>query len=511
MKLPLRVKHIDWYLFTTFIQLFCATFFICLFIVVMQFLWLHINDFVGKGLPFGVMMEFFFYSSLTSVPLALPLAILLASLMTFGNLGESLELLAMKSAGISLFRIMKSLTIFIAAVCIGAFFFSNNVIPYAQRKMWTLMFSIRQKSPELEIPVGEFYSGIQGWNIYVRDRDNRTGRMENLMIYDYSNGFDNASVTTADSAYIRLTADKMNLKLTLYNGESFENLNKQRTGMGGNIPYRRETFAEKEILIDFDANFNRMDESLMENQHISKNIVRLTHDIDSVSLLRDSTRTSFATEMTTRKYFGQSYSARELEKMAEQPADATAPTLLNADSLFASLSQEEMERVAQNAESRARTVMNDVEYRRAVIEEMDDFYIRHDIEWHRKFTLSFACLIFFFIGAPLGAIVRKGGLGMPVVVSVVFFIIYYIIDTAGQKMAREGVWDVWQGMWLSSAVLLPIGIFLTYKAATDSALFNADAYKLFFARVKRLFKAQRERIKSLFSNRKAKGNDAIRA
>jgi len=484
MRNPLYIKHIDRYLFTTFIQLLCATFFICLFIVVMQFLWLHINDFVGKGLPLGVMMEFFFYTSLTSVPLALPLAILLASLMTFGNLGESLELLAMKSAGISLFRIMQSLTIFIAFVCIGGFFFSNNVIPYAQRKMWSLMFSIRQKSPELEIPVGEFYSGIQGWNIYVRNRDNRTGRLENLMIYDYSNGFDNASVTTADSAYIRLTADKMNLKLTLYNGESFENLDRQQIGGSGNIPYRRETFAEKEILIEFDANFNRMDESMLDNQHISKNIVRLTHDIDSVEHLRDSTRNLFATEMTTRKYFGQSYSEQELEKMAAAPPTA-APKTLNADSLFASLSQEEMQRVIQNAESRARTVMNDVEYRRAVIEEMSDFYIRHDVEWHRKFTLSFACLIFFFIGAPLGAIVRKGGLGLPVVISVAFFIIYYIIDTTGQKMAREGVWEVWQGMWLSSAVLLPIGIFLTYKAATDSALFNADAYKLFLAKVKK--------------------------
>lgn len=487
MRFPLHIKHIDRYLFATFIQLFCATFFICLFIVVMQFLWLHINDFVGKGLPLGVMIEFFFYSSLTSVPLALPLAILLASLMTFGNLGESLELLAMKSAGISLFRIMKSLTYFIAVVCIGAFFFSNNVIPYAQSKMWTLMFSIRQKSPELEIPVGEFYSGIQGWNLYVRDRDNRTGELKDIMIYDFSDGFSNASVTTADAAYIRLTADKKNLKLTLYNGESFENLNQQTTGVRtGNIPYRRETFAEKEILIDFDANFNRMDESMMSNQHISKNIVRLTHDIDSVNTLRDSTRTAFSEEMTTRKYFGQAYSERELEKIAAQPVDV-AMAEIDVDSLFLTLSQDDMEKAMRQAVSRARNVMNDIEYRRAVIEEMDAYYIRHDIEWHRKFTLSFACLIFFFIGAPLGAIVRKGGLGLPVVISVVFFIIYYIIDTTGQKMAREGLWQVWEGMWLSSAVLLPIGIFLTYKAATDSALMNADAYKIFFARIKRLF------------------------
>jgi lipopolysaccharide export system permease protein len=239
-------------------------------------------------------------------------------------------------------------------------------------------------------------------------------------------------------------------------------------------------------LIDFDANFNRMDESMMSNQHISKNIVRLTHDIDSVNTLRDSTRTAFSEEMTTRKYFGQAYSERELENIAAQPTDV-AMAEIDVDSLFLTLSQDDMEKAMRQAVSRARNVMNDIEYRRAVIEEMDAYYIRHDIEWHRKFTLSFACLIFFFIGAPLGAIVRKGGLGLPVVISVVFFIIYYIIDTTGQKMAREGLWQVWEGMWLSSAVLLPIGIFLTYKAATDSALMNADAYKIFFARIKRLF------------------------
>ncbi len=488
MKNPFRIKHIDRYMFASFIQLFAATFFICLFIVVMQFLWLHINDFVGKGLPFSVILEFFFYSSLTSVPLALPLAILLASLMTFGNLGESLELLAMKSAGISLFRIMRSLTVFIALLCIGAFFFSNNVIPTAQKKMWTLMFSISHKSPELEIPVGEFYSGINGLNIYVRQRDD-TGLMKNLMIYDFSNGFDKASVTTADSARIKLTADKLYLKLTLFNGEAFENLNKQQTGVGGNIPYRREVFAQKEILIEFDANFNRMDESLMNNQHISKNIVRLTNDIDSVNVVRDSLRHDYSKELTEQKYFAQSYSKRELEKLAEIQANDSLraeknknTTIFNADTLFASLTQSEMERVTRNAENRARSIRSDAEYKRAVINEADDFFVRHNVEWHRKFTLSFACLIFFFIGAPLGAIVRKGGLGMPVVVSVVFFIIYYIIDTTGQKMAREGIWEVWEGMWLSSAVLLPIGIFLTYKAATDSALFNADAYKLFFER-----------------------------
>ncbi|HPW90183.1 MAG TPA: LptF/LptG family permease [Paludibacteraceae bacterium] len=484
-----RIKRIDSYLFAHFIQLFFATFFICLFIVVMQFLWLHVDDLVGKGLPIDVLLEFFFYAALSSVPLALPLAILLASIMTFGNIGESLELLAMKSAGISLFRIMRSLIFFIALVSVGAFFFSNNVIPFAQKRMWTLMFSIRQKSPELEIPVGEFYSGIKGMNIYVRERDKKTGALKNIMIYDFTNGFDNASVTTADSAFIKLTADKMNLQLTMYRGEAFENLKRQEAaGLSGNVPYRRETFAKKEILLDFDANFSRMDESLMEDQHISKNIVKLTQDVDSSNLLRDSLRTQFSEEMTTKKYFGRVYDERPSDELAER---SDVPLRLDADSLFLTLPQPVMVRTMNQAVSRAQMVLNDVQYNRAVIGEVDDYFTRHNIEWHRKFTLSFACLIFFFIGAPLGAIVRKGGLGISVVVSVVFFIIYYIIDTTGQKMAREGLWYVWQGMWLSSAVLLPIGIFLTYKAATDSALFDLDSYKLFWERVKLLFRRGR--------------------
>ena len=489
-----RIKRVDSYLFANFIQLFFATFFICLFIVVMQFLWLHINDFVGKGLPMTVLLEFFSYTALTLVPLALPLAILLASLMTFGNMGENLELLALKSAGISLFRIMRSLLIFIAFICVGAFFFSNNVIPFAQKRMYTLMFSIRQKSPELEIPVGEFYSGIKGMNIYVRERDKTTNALKNIMIYDFSEGFDNASVTTADSAFIKLTADKMNLVLTLHRGESFENLRKQQSvGFSSNVPYRRETFSKKEVLIDFDANFSRMDESMMQDQHISKNIVKLTHDIDSANYLRDSLRQEFATEMTTKKFFERSFDKQFMPQ--NDSLRALEPVVLDADSLFLNLSQKQMETVMRNAYNRAQSVSNDVQYRRVVVTDVDDYYVRHNVEWHRKFTLSFACLIFFFIGAPLGAIVRKGGLGMPVVISVSFFIVYYIIDTTGQKLAREEMWQVWQGMWLSSAVLFPLGVFLTYKAATDSALFNADAYKLFWVHLKNYLIRKKGEIK----------------
>lgn len=480
------IKRIDSYSFKNFIGLFFVTFFICLFIVVMQFLWLHINDLVGKGVPFDVLIEFFFYAALTSTPLALPLAILLASLMSFGNLGERLELLAMKSAGVSLFRIMRSLFIFISFVVIGAFFFSNNVIPIAQKKMWTLLFSFRQNSPELEIPVGEFYSGIKGMNIYVRSKEHDTKALLNVMIYDYTGGFDNASVTTADTARISLTEDKMNLVLSLSNGEFFGNLEERQTAKKDHISYRREEFKTKELLIDFDANFKMMDESLLSGQHVSKNIVQLTHDIDSIEITRDSLRTSFLSVIMTDKYFTKAYEPTEKELKDTIPIGVSSVTL-HADSLFFAASQEQQVTIAQNAASRIESLASDMQYHKIIISNADSYYAQHNIEWHKKFTLSFACLIFFFIGAPLGAIIGKGGLGMPAVISVVLFVIYYIVDTFGKKMAREGLWEIWQGMWLSSFILLPIGIFFTYKAATDSQLFNPEAYKKAWSSTKNFF------------------------
>ena len=476
----LGIKRIDSYLFKNFISLFFITFFICLFIVVMQFFWLHIDDLVGKGLGLGGLLELFLYASLSMIPLSLPLAILLASLMTFGNLGERFELLAMKSAGISLFRIMRSLFVFIFFICIGAFFFSNNVIPVVQMKMWTLMISVQQKSPELDIPIGEFYSGVNGLHFYVRGKDHKTKVLKDVMIYDFSNGFNNASVTTADSARIQLTADKKNLMLTLYNGESFENLKKQELGLRSkSIPYRRETFVKKEVLVDFDANFNRMDESMMQDQHIIKDIVRLTNDIDSSLLVRDSLQQNFTREMVTTRYYHNVY---------EEEFELDELTPVFPDSLLLAMSQSDLKLTVNNALMTVKSTKNEVQYNHIIISDVDRYVIQHSVEWHRKFTLSFACLIFFFIGAPLGAIIRKGGLGMPVVVSVALFIIYYIIDTTGQKMAREGIWETWQGMWLSSAVLLPVGIFLTYKAATDSALFKSEAYAIFFNQVKEWIK-----------------------
>jgi len=439
---------------------------------------MEIDEIIGKGLPYGSIIKFFFYAWLSLVPLALPLAILLASLMSFGNMGERLELLAMKSAGVSLFRIMRTQTIFIALISLGAFVFSNNVIPVAQKRMWALTFSIRSKSPELSIPVGQFYSGVNGMQIYVRGKNRDTGAMTDVMLYDFSKGFANASVTTADTVFVKMTEDKMNLKFIFINGETFENMTEDNTFRSEGVPYRRETFRRREVLVDFDANFNVMSEEFLEGQHVAKNVVRLTHDIDSIRVVQDSLKMNYSNMLVQDKFFNHSYEKTNAEKIA------SIEETCNADSLFLNMRYDQQCRVARSMDNSVKMAKNDAEYNRAVIDEADSYYLRHAIEWHRKFTLSFACLIFFFIGAPLGAIIRKGGLGMPVVISVLMFIVYYIIDTSGIKMAQEQVIPVWAGLWVSSAVLLPIGVFLTYKAAKDSALFNAEAYKKLWGDIK---------------------------
>ena len=443
----------------------------------MQFLWKNFADLVGKGIGLDVIAEFFLYAIFYVIPMALPLAILLASLMTFGNLGENLELTAMKSAGISLFRIIRPLIFFISLVSIGAFYFSNNVLPITQKKLWTLILSLRQKSPELDVPVGEFYSGINGYNLYVRGKED--GLLKDMMIYDFSKGFDNAQIMVCDFGNIKLSEDKKYLLLTLYEGESFGNVEDQKINSTSFIPYRRETFGKKEILIDFDSDFTRFDESMLDNEYVSKNISQLTQTIDSVQKSLTLTSRTQASEMVYRHYF-----KREINpgKSLEIKKNISLKKF-NPDTLFLKLNQQEMENASSYALVNANELKSQVDVNRMMLG--DKVYInRHKIEWHRKFTLSFACLIFFFIGAPLGAIIRKGGLGMPVVTSVIMFIFYYIIDNTGFKMAREGLWSAFEGTWLSSSVLLPLGIFLTYKAATDATLFNFEEYTKFWNKIK---------------------------
>ena len=469
----------------SFLPLLLMTFFICLFIVLMQFLWKYIDDLVGKGLEVGVIAELFFYAALTMVPMALPLAVLLASLMTFGNLGERFELTAMKASGVSLLKSMRPLIVLMVFIAIGAFFFQNNVLPVAQTKMWTLLYSMRQKSPELEIPEGVFYDQIPGYNLFVQKKNADTGVLYDVMIYDLSSGFDNARVILADSGKMSMTADKKHLFLQLYQGEQFENLREQGNTRGA-VPYRRESFTDKEIMIAFDANFNRMDEDGMRNQYVGKNITELQATIDSVNARVDSIGNVYGNAIKEIPYLGVSYYKRTYENgvvVNKKQRPVTLEVPLDVDSLFHGKNEGTHKGYLTQALNKAKRNRQDYEFRSYAMGDDRKTIRRHAIELQKKFTLSFACIIFFFIGAPLGAIIRKGGLGMPLVISVFLFIFYYIIDNTGYKMARNGSLEVWQGMWLSSAVLLPLGIFFTYKAVNDSAVFNRDAYMNFFRKL----------------------------
>lgn len=481
----LGIKRLYTFILKSFLPLFVMTFFICLFIVLMQFLWRYIDELVGKGLGVDVLVELFFYAALTMIPMALPLAILLASLMTFGNLGEHFELTAMKASGVSLLKVMRPLIWLMAFIAIGAFFFQNNVLPIAQTKMWTLLYSVRQKSPELEIPEGVFYDQIPGYNLFVESKNRDTGILYGIMIYDLSKGFDNASIILADSGKMAMMEDESHLFLRLWNGESFDNLKDANRTMR-NVPYRRESFSLKDILVPFDAKFTRMDEGGMRNQYVGKNIAELRVAIDSLNTRVDSIGESYATIVAENNYFKLPY-YRTVRKdntvYEERIPDVTLTKPLNIDSLFRGSGTGMQINYLRVALNKATSQRQDYEFRGMVIKDERKLIRRHDIEMQKKFTLSFACLIFFFIGAPLGAIIRKGGIGMPLVISVLLFIFYYIIDNTGYKMARDGKIDVTMGMWLSSMVLLPMGVFFTYKAMHDSALFNLDSYKNFFRRL----------------------------
>lgn len=478
-----RPKRLYTFMIQTFLPVFFMTFYICLFIVLMQFLWRYVDEMVGKGLEMSVLFELFFYAAVTMIPLALPLSILLASLMTFGNLGERLELLAIKAAGVSLLKVMRPLILLVSVIAVMAFFFQNDVLPKAQVKMWTLLYSMRQKSPELDIPEGVFYDQINGYNLYVQHKDRDKGLLREMMIYDMSQGFDNAMIVRADSGRLMTTPDKQNLVLTLFSGESFENLKSERSNSYSNIPYRRETFSKKELIIPFDATFTRLDDGLMQGQYVGKNYTELRTSIDSINTIVDSLGGDYSVKLKKSGYFGlysDNLSSDSTVRARQIETTMASAKEINLDSLWMSENNQRRQLYVARALERATTYKNDYEFSAITLSDKQYTKRRHEIELMKKFTLSLACIIFFFIGAPLGAIIRKGGLGVPIVVSVILFIIYYIIDNTGYKLAREGVWPVWQGIWLSSAVLLPLGVFLTTRATKDSAVLNLDLYAEFF-------------------------------
>ncbi|MBR5541319.1 MAG: LptF/LptG family permease [Bacteroides sp.] len=473
--MKLRIKKLDIFILKSFLLLFSGTFFICLFIFMMQFLWRYVDELVGKGLEIGVLAQFFFYSGLTLIPLSLPLAILLAALMTFGNFGEKYELLSMKAAGIPLLRIIRPLIIFCTLLCGMSFYFQNVIAPKAQLKLWTLLVSMKQTSPELDIPEGVFYSDIDGYNIYVKKKDRETGIMKDLLIYNFSEGFENAHIIWATEGSMEMTADKQHLFLHLYNGEQFENLKSQSID-SKNVPYRRETFREKHIVIEFDGGFNMVDGGFLSDRSDSKNMIEISHSIDSLSFKADSVGRSIFNDAKRTTYRENSLSEKDSVKMVK----GELPFTINTDSLFNAYTLAEKEKTLRSATERLASLTNDWKIKSMQMNDTDKNIRRHQIDWHKKITLSLSCLIFFFIGAPLGAIIRKGGLGLPVVISVIIFVLYYIIDSGSTRVARSGEMNIISGVWMSTFVLAPIGAFFTYKSNKDSVVFNLEVYTNFF-------------------------------
>ena len=464
------IKKIDIFVFKAYSLLFVGTFFICLFIFMMQFMWRYVDELIGKGLTLDVLAHFFYYAGLTLIPMSLPLAILLASLITFGNLGERFELLSMKAAGIPLIRILQPIIIFNILLCIGSFYFQNVTGPEAQKKFYTLIYSMKQKSPELEIPEGIFYSEIPGYNIFVEKKGKENGMLYGVMIYSTTDGFEDAQIVLADSAELKTTADEKHLMLTMYAGERFRNMQAQGNMMArANVPYMRETFIQETDLIPFDNNFNMMDANVFSGSAQTKNLREIETGLDSLAHKSDSIGRSLFAYLQNTTY-------RRKVNIASQDSAKIARQTLNFDTLYSQLTVSQQQSILRNAMQKSTVATNEYEFRGLISKDIDQSTRTHWVEWHKKFTLSLACLFFFFIGAPLGAIIRKGGLGVPVVISVTIFIFYYIINVSGEKMAKSGEWVPWFGEWLSSMVLCPIGIFLTYKANKDSAVFNIEAY-----------------------------------
>lgn len=443
----------------------------------MQFLWRYVDELVGKGLEINILAQFFFYSGLTLIPMSLPLAILLAALMTFGNFGERYELLSMKAAGIPLFRIMRPVVLFCVFLGGMSFFFQNVIGPRAQKQLWTLLVSMKQKSPEVDIPEGVFYSEIDGYNIYVRHKNRKTGLLKDMLIYNFSDGFENARIIWAEEGELELTADKQHLYLHLYNGEQFENL-KSQSVISRNVPYRRETFSEKHTLIQFNSDFNMVDGSFLDRRSDIKNMNEISQAIDSLVTHADSVGRAYHKYAMSTTYKTPELTASDSAKLKELDL-----AYINTDSIYNSLASQEKLQVLNKTESRLSSLASDWEMKSFMSKDTDSNIRSHRSDWHKKITLSLACIIFFFIGAPLGAIIRKGGLGMPVVISVLIFVIYYIIDSGATRVGKSGGMNIVLGTWMSTLVLAPVGAFFTYKSNKDSVVFNIDTYAAFFRKL----------------------------
>ena len=467
----MRPKRLDIFILRSFLLLFVAAFAICLFVLLMNVLWRYAEDIVGKGLNFAFLAKFFWEFALTLVPQALPLAVLMASLITFGNFGERLELLAMKTSGIPLLRIMRPVMVFSILLAGVSFYFQNVTVPHAAKNLYSLIYSINEKNPELEIPEGVFYNQIQGFNMFVKHKDFKTGSLYDVTIYDHREGYENLSVIVSDSAYIETSADKQHLYLHLFSGEQFC----QEKDMNSNgKPYRREGFREKHILLEFNSDMKQAPDGLVSSQALSKNMNEIKHTIDSLSNNQDSIGRGNMSE-----YRVTALNTYRMQKNDSVSFNNLKSKIINADSVFAVSSRNQQLEIRSNMRSTIQTQASELAIKSSNMYYGDRTIRKHWIEWMKKVTNALSILIFFFIGAPLGAIIRKGGLGVPVIISVFTFILFYITSVSGDKMYREGEWSI-VGCWFSVMVLTPLSVFFTVKANGDSTLFQFDVILEFF-------------------------------
>lgn len=486
------MKKLHSYMLKSFVGPFFATFFISEFVLLMQMMWRYIDDIVGKGLEISIILELLTYLSVTLVPMALPLAVLLSSIMTFGNLGENYELIALKSAGISLYRIMRPLIMVIIILTVGAFFFSNNILPIANMKAFNLLRDIRRHKPEMNFKEGVFTNALEGYSIKMDRINKETGMMYNMMIYNHRDlKTGNYEVTKADSGFLISIPNTSIIQLDLFSGTTYtdEGLKPENRI---SFPFRRLNFDRQTVLIDLPANdLKRSEEGFISSAMLS--LDQLNYTIDSLQgMINEKIHTS------TQKVLASDFQKGKSLKPATDSLYRRELAMLkaDADSLFRAYEVEERQQALEHALRYARdakvTVADNLSYE----ERYGEVVRKNQIEWHKKFTLSFACLIFFFVGAPLGGIIRKGGLGMPIVVSTLLFIIYYVVSMIGERSAKEGVFTVLFGSWLSSLVFLPLGVFLTYKSVTDSEMMSGEAYMNFFKKIGGFFKSVNTFFKS---------------
>lgn len=466
------MKKLDVFLLKTFIGPFVATFFVSLFVLLMQFLWRYIDDLVGKGLPLDIIAQILGYTSASMVPMALPLAVLLSSLMTFGNLAEHNELIAMKSSGFSLFKVMRPLMWFAVLSMIGAFLFSNYILPVANLKARSLLYDIKNQPAELMIPEGVFYNGIKGYSIKVGKKSKESNMMYDLIIYDHTENRGNNSVTHADSGTLAFNNNREYLIFTLYSGASYDELKDPQGRRAFTYPLQRSTFKQQQVVFNL-AGFDmkRSDEDLWKNHYQMLSIDQLSYTIDSLNKELDDRRIELTKNILKTNYYRKLGNTDSIffSQFSEHQS-------IDTDSIFETFDKRLKKLVASSALSYASAAQSQINSAKITINNKTTWLNKHKIARYQKFTLSFACLLLFFVGAPLGAIIRKGGMGLPTVISVLLFIIYYIISITGEKYGRSTAGDPWLGMWISSFIFIPIGVFLSYKAAKDRVIINFDRY-----------------------------------